>query len=267
MLNKKKYIFIGIIVLSLVLLCIGVTNLFLSMKSDENDSNNKIVLNMDDDFAKVVYLVAERNNDWSKLPLSKKFKKKYDSINGILLNDDFSNLGYSVEKEDTSKENQIVCLMVHHDFKEEYYYIHYTLNNKNELDDVEIVEKKLIYDEYGNEVDVDIEEYNPIALESDEFDDFVKRFCNEPNNAGDFSPRLWEWTLLSDFFIKKIKDSPFGVEYDDNPVLRTKVLDGTNYDDRIAYVEVDNGEIKEKFKIEFKITDDGVFDDFEVKKQ
>lgn len=264
MLNKRRYLLIGLIII-LLFIVFGLITVFKTIKVSEN-KNTTMKLNMDDNFCEIVREVAKINGNWENLPLSKEFKKKFNSKTGILQDDKITYLSWSTDNYD--KEKQIVCLIVDHKDKSENYYIHYLLNDKNELDDVELIKKdfRIEYDEHGNEVDNDIEEYDPIALESDEFEDFVKRFCNEPNNAGDFSPRLWEWTLLSDNFIKKIKDSPFGVEYDDNPVLRTKVLDGTSYDDRIAYVEIDNGEKKERFKIIFVITEDGIFDDFEVEK-
>ena len=53
---------------------------------------------------------------------------------------------------ESNEINQIVVLNVDHEYKQEYYYVYYTLNENNELDDVEIVDKKLLYDENGNKI-------------------------------------------------------------------------------------------------------------------
>lgn len=109
------------------------------------------VINIDNDIAYIIQIVAEKNSDWTKLPLSNKFKTKFNSEYGILGKDDnYSRLYGSTNLLD--KEKKIAGLVVFHDAKEEEYYIHYIVNDKNELDDVEIVDKILRYDENGKEV-------------------------------------------------------------------------------------------------------------------
>ena len=122
-------------------------------KNIENNITNsdKIVLNMDDDFAQIITNTAKRNSDWTNLPLSESFKKKYNNRIGILgKDDDYTNLYGSNYM--SNKEKQIVVLYVDHNYKQEEYYIHYTVNDNNELDDVAIIDKKLLYNENGEEV-------------------------------------------------------------------------------------------------------------------
>ena len=119
------------------------------VESNLKNVDNK--LNVGDDWVKIVKMTAEKNSDWSKLPLSKSFKKKYNSQYGILGKDD--NYTYlSSNSYESNEINQTVVLNVDHEYKQEYYYVHYTLNENNELDDVEIVDKKLLYDENGNKI-------------------------------------------------------------------------------------------------------------------
>ena len=144
---------VSIFVILVIALLINISH-FVNGKYEQPNMNNKQTvdnkLNIDDDIAEIVRQTAVKNNKWDDLPLSKKFKKKYNSKDGILVNDNYTKLSWSLSGTDI--QQQIVTLIVFHNLKKEYYYIHYTLNESNELDDVEIVDKKLLYDENGNEV-------------------------------------------------------------------------------------------------------------------
>lgn len=114
-----------------------------------NDKNTDNKLNMDDDFINIVYRTIKINSNWSNLPLSKNFKKKFNAKNGILNDNTITDIYGGIN---SNKEKQIVVLNIKHGLKDEEYYIHYTVNENNELDDVEIVDKKLLYDENGNKI-------------------------------------------------------------------------------------------------------------------
>ena len=143
----------------LVISIIGILVIFIVNVNKKDVVNNIInseqtitnMLNMDDDIAYIIQIVAERNADWSNLPLSDRFKTKFSNKYGILGKDDeYSKLYGSTNL--LNKEKQIAGLVVFHEAKEEEYYVHYIVNDKNELDDVEIVDKILRYDENGKEV-------------------------------------------------------------------------------------------------------------------
>ncbi len=141
-----------ILAILLIVLLINI-NKFIN-SNDANIQNEPVIsdkLNMDDDFVMIIRATAERNSDWSKLPLSNGFKKKYNNKYGILGKDD--NYTYlSSNSYDSNKLDNIVVLNVDHEYKQEYYYIYYTINENNELDDVEIIDKKLLYNENWEEV-------------------------------------------------------------------------------------------------------------------
>ena len=148
---------VGIFLVLIIALIINISH-FVNSKYEQLDINeqakiNKQIvnnkLNMDDDFVNIVYFTAKKNSDWSSLPLSKKFRKKYSSQIGILNDNEITNISGGGNSD---KEKQLVVLNIFHNKKKEYYYIHYTVNENNELDDVEIVDKKLLYDEEGNPV-------------------------------------------------------------------------------------------------------------------
>lgn len=157
----KFKILIGVIVsIFVILVIVFLINIssFINNKYEQSSKvqvvDNKEVLDnkldIYDNIAEIVRQTAVKNGKWEDLPLSKTFKKKYNSKDGILADDNYTKLTWSLSGTDTQR--QIVTLIVFHNSKKEYYYIHYTLNENNELDDVEIVDKKLLYDENGNEV-------------------------------------------------------------------------------------------------------------------
>ena len=154
--KRIKIALITFCIILVSVIIVFVYNIYYSDTVNKNIENNitnsdKIVLNMDDDFAQIITNTAKRNYDWTNLPLSESFKKKYNNRIGILgKDDDYTNLYGSNYM--SNKEKQIVVLYVDHNYKQEEYYIHYTVNDKNELDDVEIVDKILRYDENGEEV-------------------------------------------------------------------------------------------------------------------
>lgn len=154
--TKVKIVITFIIILLLVIFILIIKSIKNTIFNDtlRKETENIIQekkLNMDDDYVDIIRTTAEKNADWSNLPLSKSFRKKYKQKSGILNDDKITYL--SVRSGNVNnKEDQIVVLIVDHGAKNEDYYIHYTLNDQNELDDVEIVDKKLLYDEEGNEV-------------------------------------------------------------------------------------------------------------------
>ena len=157
----KMRIIVGLIctifIALIIVLLINIGH-FINNKYEQTNINEQVdikeqtekKLNMDNDVAEIVRQTAIKNNKWDNLPLSNKFKKKYNPKDGILVNDNYTKLSWSLSG--TDKQQQIVTLIVFHNSKKEYYFIHYIVNDQNELDDVEIVDKKLLYDEDGNEV-------------------------------------------------------------------------------------------------------------------
>ena len=90
--NWKKIKIISLVVLLvvitlLVIIFVNNRNHFNTIPDSMKTESNRM-LNMDDDFVKVVRMVAEKNSNWSQLPLSNNFNKKYNSQDGILGKDD-----------------------------------------------------------------------------------------------------------------------------------------------------------------------------------
>lgn len=257
---KKIKIIIGVFVVILVTV---LTIFFININNSTNKDNNKdqtIVnkLNMDDDFVKIIRITAEQNSDWSKLPLSKSFKKKYNSKYGILGKDD--NYTYlSSDSYDSNKLEHKVVLNVDHEYKQEQYYIHYTVNENNELDDVEIVDKKLLYDEYGKEVihrldagvGAIISLCAPYRLEYDPIQYY---------NVTDKYLEKWAGGFIPQQAIQGVIDIPEIEDKTDNIVYLKSDYPKLNEDESIIIGEG----ITRYFKVHYFVNEDMWLDDVEV---
>ena len=159
---KLKIIIGAIVGIFLVLIIALIINISHFVNSEyekpninEQVKNNKQIvnnnLNMDNDTLLIMDEVAKKNGNWSNLPISKSFKKKFNSKDGIFMDDNYTYCGLFTDSS-FDKLKQIVCYNVWHNYKAEWYYVHYILNGQNELDDVEIFDKVLKQDEKGNPV-------------------------------------------------------------------------------------------------------------------
>lgn len=146
--NRKIIIkFIIAELILFVLLIFTVLNLFGILY--ENNNRKMIKWNMIDSPGEVVCRTARPNSDWSELPLSKAFKKKYTPQKGILNDETIKEVVYDMT---VDKDSQVIVLTVIDNRKQDEFYVHYLLNDKNELDDIEIIKHKLSYDENGKEI-------------------------------------------------------------------------------------------------------------------
>lgn len=192
-------------------------------KTNEKQSLNK--MNMNDDFVNIIYRTVKKNGDWSDLPLSKKFKKKYSVKNGILNDDKITDI-YGGGNSD--KEKQIVVLNIKHGMKDEEYYIHYILSENNELDDVEIVDKRLLYDENGNEV------IYKVSMDKDNYEFNISRLAY-PFGA-DRDPR--DYINMTNKYIDNYYNGFIQIPVADRitALPMTKI---SNYNNKIVYLEVE----------------------------
>ena len=180
--NKKvKLILVLLASVLMTLVVLLIVNIMRIVNIEKDYSSmNKQKLNMDENYCEVVRSVAIPNYDWSILPLSKKFRKKFSRKKGILNDESIKEVGYYYT---SSKEEQLVQLVVIDGLKEDEYYVHYFLNDQNELDDIEIVKHKLSYDENGKEI-------------------IYKTTMNEINYIGNITQLAapWRGTTYIDFF-------------------------------------------------------------------
>lgn len=221
---------------------------------------------MNDDFVNIIYRTVKKNGDWSDLPLSKKFKKKYSVKNGILNDDKITDI-YGGGNSD--KEKQIVVLNIKHGTKDEEYYIHYTINENNELDDVEIVDKKLLYDENGNEV------IYKESISEENYEDILIKLA-DPYNINHAEPETNYYNLTENYMSNWSGGfvNSRGFDYYSRYIIKEL----SNFKDRIAYMKCEypkfdnNGDIIDidegltlYYKIKFYINNNMWLDDVEVR--
>lgn len=243
-----------IIILTSALVLLLMFYIILLLTTTGINEKNKKMLNMNNDYVKIVLEVAKKNGNWKNLPLSKKFKKKYNSKEGILLKDNYSAIGSA--SINSSQDKQIVCLIVKHNYnrKTEDYYIHYVLNDKNELDDIEIIRKEFIeeYDEFGNDMNPNLD---PLPeVEEKYYDSFIDQFCRVPyDTIVDYDKHVWEYFLFDENYKMTMpyNKSILGNEFTKNHVRKVNILDGTDFNTLIAYVQVSNGVVSKKYKLQF----------------
>lgn len=283
---RKIYIFFGnkkiLIASSLFIIVLVLIYVFNSSISRQNIEKK---LNMDTDYSEVIWSVAAKNNiycknllnkrtkEWKYLPLSKKFLRKYNEKDGILINIDYDEVGGSVVPSENDKNKQIVRLYVCWGMKDDRYYIHYILNDFNELDDVEIVDIKHITDERGRDIEFSDEEdafESPSLLEADnnEYNEFIRQICTYPYDSSEIS--IFERVQFTEKAEKKLGyNSIFGVEYEDFRYnLQVEILEGTDFDKKIAFVKIWDSDYlpEEKYKLSFVFNDNGALDDYIVEK-
>lgn len=142
---KIKFIVIELILFLFLIIAIYNLNRVMSQSSNQTESK----WNMIDNPGDVLRDVTISDTDWTDLPLSNDFRKKFNSHTGILNDETIKEVWYD---RSIDKENQIVNIAVIDGLKWDDYWVHYMLNDMNELDDIEIVKHKLTVDENGKEI-------------------------------------------------------------------------------------------------------------------
>ena len=124
---------------------------------DDNYHQKKInEYYLDDGWLEIGYELAKKNNDWSELPVSKNFIKKYNQKDGILGKVKFDNVEYRPYA-DTDKSwyfKDYYTYFVITQGKRKVAYLYYLIREEgygNWVDDIEILDVFEIVDKDGNE--------------------------------------------------------------------------------------------------------------------
>ena len=100
-------------------------------------------------YDELIQTVIKRNIDWNTLPLTDNFKNKFKKdIFNIRLKNDY--VYYLTYPPDRNKQKQIVSIDTIENLGERWIRkIHYICNEKYELDDMELIDEKLLVDSQG----------------------------------------------------------------------------------------------------------------------
>ena len=151
--GRIKYILLSIIIITVL----ATFALFLVKINNDDfviDESKKEYYIGGKGWHELVLEVAKKNNDWTGLPLSKKFRKKYNSKDGILGKIEFD----TVELNPFSEKENFLGTMCHLIFKKGNKQFAYIYKQKYDdktllLDDVELKGPIDMFDENGKELD------------------------------------------------------------------------------------------------------------------
>ena len=254
--TKFKIFTASIIVIILIVIVIVYTSF---------DNNNRI-MNTEQSYDAIGYAiivceVAKKDNNWNNFPLSKNFKKKYNSKYGILGKEIiFDNINWKISTEE-DKKNQIVTLVVLNKLKIEDYYIHYKINDKNELDDIDIVKKVVRQNDAGVRV---------IEKSSMTEDKYIDNICSVAAPL-ELNDDIFNYINTTDNYYNKWQ---YGFIITNDYVSIDAYKDLCSFRDKLVYIKCrfpirdDNYEIideKERYyKVHYYTNEDLWLDDVEV---
>ncbi len=165
--KNKKIIWIVIItVLAFVLISKMISSCShsivrdLSYDVEETKNAKKLSMHSKYEAGEVLSGIAKKNGDWSSYPLSKDFLTKYNSEDGIFPHYNFDYLDWTGmqinEYSDSIKTGYFTYSLYKYIDKEKHIVgpawtvkIDYELNNKDEVNNIKIIEEKQVYDEEG----------------------------------------------------------------------------------------------------------------------
>ena len=154
--SRKKIIIISVIVISLISLAVLLKNCVFKKVVDEViDDRREEYWQFGEKRWDIGYEVAKKNGDWSDLPLSDKFREKYNENDGILGDIEYDKIEYSpswVYDIDERFEDHVKLFVITQGKKKTAYTYIIFNNEEGLIDDVVIYETYLLYDDEGNVV-------------------------------------------------------------------------------------------------------------------
>lgn len=156
--NKYKIVIsvtiIGIILLIITKSCSIVieNNIRQDIKNDEKPTSEYLI-KYKDDWINLIAFLLQGKIDFKDFPLSKNFLNKYNVANDILRGKVMGTHDAIAQTfditEDIEKHIMTIGVKTGRGLEEVAYQLHYVINEKNELDDIEILDSKVIEDENG----------------------------------------------------------------------------------------------------------------------
>lgn len=222
------------------------------LKKDEKSTNEYLIKYKDNWEMKINHFLGGEIT-YDEMPISNIFKKKYPQLHSIIKGKCTRESCNSYFDMNNASENNVMTISYKTDNGYEMigYKLHYVINEKNELDDIEILDSKVIEDENGEFIQYDKYYY---YLDCDfSYGLLVRPAVNKPN-----------YLYVSDNFIKKFP------EYPNKGVLKDysyMIVEDLYYDKEnplICWALVMDLEKTTLFKIQVKLDDKGYVDDVDV---
>ena len=264
MINGKR---IASFILGIILFIVLIIAIIIKVVLNRNIVNNSLIENVEEESTidyyeftderwAIGYEVAKKNGDWSKLPLSDKFREKYNEKDGILGKDvEYDDIEYAPlwaqgidERFDGHKKFFVIS-----QGKSKIGWIYIIFDNEDGLvDDVYLYEKFVFFDENGNEVGIPKYTYYDIWGIS-----YFNKFNQEENSIEVTDSFRKKYPHFIDLFIHY---SPI----DFNIVKEIEDASEYNYNNKkMATIEIDSilEAVRRYYKVDYTIDDDGRLDD------
>ncbi len=156
--NKKKIIILILGIIVFILIVVLLRNCIVNNKIlNEEDIETEVdYYEFTDERWAIGYEVAKKNGDWSKLPLSEEFRKKYNEKDGILGKEEYDKIEYApMWAQDFERLEDHVKFFVITQGKKKTAYTYIIFDNDDGLvDDIYLYEKFILYDENGKELGI-----------------------------------------------------------------------------------------------------------------
>lgn len=246
-----RSICILLIIFIVVFIILFVKKLDNNYNTDEVMETTKKIREFEEHY-ELAYWVAIKNGDWSDLPLTDVFRKKYNEKDGIFGKMQFDKVEYRPYHDGKYPFEDFAYLVITQGKKKTAYTYSLDPDSGDGYNDVIIGDVYPLTDEKGNELDfrVGITEKNFLSKM------YGLAWGNEEEQlvgVTDAFHRKYPYFL--DLFIHY------------SPLSFNKIrFDGGNFDDKVAYFEVDSifECVKRKYEVKFELDDKGYLDDAET---
>lgn len=200
------------------------------------------------------YILAQKNGDWSRLPLTNEFRKKYNEKDGILGDVEYDNIEYcpyAGSNEDYYFKDYYTYFVITQGL-EKTAYIYDTKYQESGylLDDVYIREKIRLTDKEGNKLLI-----IGHSIDRNNYSSCFSSLCRGGDDEKSVAATEHFHKKYPYFLDLFIHYSPLGA----NEIR----FNGGNWEDRIAYFEVDSVLecVKRGYEVKFEIDDNGYLND------
>ena len=252
---------------ALIIVCILIRNVLKNSDStkiinNETKMTNEYIVKYKDNWEMLINYFLRGLINYNEMPISKNFKAKFKSVNDIIKGNCIGESADSVFDNNVGINNIMSIRYKTGKGSEDIaYQLHYKINEKNELDDIEILDSKVLIDENGSYMHYD--EYHYYSENQVLATDIL---CFPYRNDFDGDPYR---VYVTNKFYEKF---PY-CQDDEN--LNDGIVGDTDYlicgevtcDEEqlnICYAEFLDVDYTKTYKITYKIADNGYIDDAKI---
>ena len=217
----------------------------------KKEKENEYVIKYKDDWGMLINYLLIGKSKFDELDLSDNFKSKYSKVSDIIKGNVIGTLDNTLFDEFDDKNTIVIGSKKNVTSELNAYKLRYVINDKNELDDIIIVDTKMLRDEIGKDI-----EYDKYVYYND--CDYACGLLVRPiRNAPTY-------LYVSDNFLQKFPKYPSaGVLSDVDYMIEDELYKDEN-DSSVCFAVVMNLEETKTYKLNVKLDDKGYVDDVNI---